>query len=730
MTTAESSLEKSLGLLRDQGFQAAEMQSANQFRRIIQKHIDLLGEYLAVRSRFRIVLGRRKPTMLGLLGFESQSLYAICRSLEELVRRAFQLRTEEIIVTAAYGLTQGQALALDYDALPVFERLLYLVQLCMSLSVITEDSTLRYRLLDRVCTSQQEFGRYRLEATHLENPQQLNQRLPEYGRGVILTFNPPLKLALDRGDSRAFLLALGAVGQTFQMDAVDVGLDARSIEFKLENPSLKPGERADLESRHKLLIARTDFYRVVGETKTEMSYGLGGWATKVYEQGKLQPSGFQEVFAKVSALVGEFARLSALFIESDTQLRDRYGWSTWELEELGETRGAIVGWAGTRWLEKFYVLASVKLTPTPPDEQEIYRELVDKSVPASSIKSTLLVLNEIWAEIKNEAERWKVILPELGEQSAGDNKNPADEIFERLSSFWAELLRTRSVDEERHLLQSVITPGTLKNFEADFRTAWKQNSPLRTIAKSYGFYFEDLIAEEVSPGVNKFGINLLEQKEWFIEGQGYAMRSVAEHLGKNLGESETALVFQKIISGLGIRVADNSREAKDILDVFLGTIPAGELDSSLIVSSVWYELNSEFYRSGNFEPSRIGEYRDNFGVSYRGRYKGVPIIDIWMPAESRVRSVVCGQLYRLGAWRQFWAGKKGDDLELSVELIDDAKAKALLQRNPKLALSHSGQILDEPSAILALQKRVHVQIWERFVFDVINSEVAIRVDVL
>jgi hypothetical protein len=60
--------------------------------------------------------------------------------------------------------------------------------------------------------------------------------------------------------------------------------------------------------------------------------------------------------------------------------------------------------------------------------------------------------------------------------------------------------------------------------------------------------------------------------------------------------------------------------------------------------------------------------------------------------------------------------------------VDEAKARELVEQNPKLRLAEDGTDQSLENAIQKLLKTVHIQVWERFKYEVLETQGALRID--
>jgi len=219
----------------------------------------------------------------------------------------------------------------------------------------------------------------------------------------------------------------------------------------------------------------------------------------------------------------------------------------------------------------------------------------------------------------------------------------------------------------------------------------------------------------------------LENKEWFLPGREYTVKAIGDNFGKSFGTYETETAFLKIISNIGVDLAADVKGLVQALNTFIDGIEPNQIQSYLILTSVGYELEDELYQSQKFDPSskRVNQ---NDVLGYRGKFKAIPVVDIWVRQETLVRTVVCLDLKRFGVWLQYNSGKIGSDLNISVDTLDWEKARELIEKNPKLRTAPDGKEQDIETTVQYLLNKVHIQIWERFSFEILDSKGVFRAD--
>ena len=730
MAIGESSFERSLALLREQGLRAIDLKSFDSYRRTLLKHADLIDDYVKAKLKFRVALQRQRVTLPAFLGHESTVVYKICASLEELVRKAFQFQNLEAASTTAQGLAEALANALDGNALNVFERVLDLFKLGFALAIRLEDSAKRMGVIERLSATIENFGSYRLVWAHFEKSDKAFEPLARYGQALIMTFAGVLKDAVDRRDVRAFSVLLGSLGSTMAEGPQDRASELLTINLRLRVPGLSETARVELGQKAGQLRVQIEFFRTLQRTKRTLLIGLGGWAVRRYKEKQLEADQLQAMVSSIFPYLGGFAELTELYLRQFLSDPDPYGWGLWQAEPQVATEGGLIDRTAGGLIE-FYVITAIRALSEPIQEEEaLYSVIVEQSIPSSSLEMAAKEIAEVGASIATNPGTWRALLPELeGVMVSPSEAAIPSEKFGLLDAFWANLVSRRRADEEQGLLDATLAHDTLALFSEEFKKSWSENSIFRGLAKAYSFYEDHTSDVNVPATVVQWGINRLEQKQWFVQQGAFAVRSIAENLGRGLAESETRQALEAITPTLTTVHATTSNQAKRILDAFIDWIDHEDIHSYILISVFGFDFEAALYKSDQFENIGSAEGGQLAPFKYRARYRRIPVVPVWIPGAEKRPAAICVPIRRLGVWRQYWSGAVGQELKINIDSIDEAAAETLLEANARFGIDESGQPYDHMEAVRRLRKTVHVQIWERFLYVVTTGHLAIRIEV-
>jgi hypothetical protein len=729
MRPTQSTFRRNLGLLREQGFQAIESKSVDSFNRILRMHVELLSDYLKARSVYQVVI--RQPTVIGLFGYESQVVYEICSSIEELIKRAFQVQNEEVIPWVAVGLIEALSIAVENDAYEVFNRIVTLIQRVFFFTFNIEDQQRRLRLLDRLARLMKEFGDYRLVATFLEEFPKRISTLSRYGKAFVLSLAQLIKESIDRCDLKIFHLLVECSTEILVpgLKHLNSDSDLLMLNLKLEHFNLSASEREHEVQQVERLKERVEFFRVVSETKKDMFFALGSWTLRRYDSAQLEPKQLQELFLTILPQLGGFEEITELYIKHLSDSADPYGWTMWEGSPREEIPGGAFRPTAENSVHEFYVLSAIRTLPTVPNEERLREALKRSSIGAALVEMSAAEIRKICTSMSSEPFKWRTVLPELEELPADtvQTKGAVAEKFQLFIEVWDRLLGWRRAQEEVDLLESDLSKESVEEFESGFRKAWNQASVFRALAKAYHFYQDRLADPDVPDTVKTTGYDKLDRKEWFIAGSSFTARSIGEHLGTSLGSYETREMFEQITSAIKPIVVATGQEARESLDIFINGIEDEDANSYILISSQEFDFEAKLYESGLFEHTRKFYGDQVFAHFVLGKYRNIPLVPIWIPGGGKKPSLVCADIRRLGMLHQYWIDTPGQEIGISVTKIGKLEAIGLLRENPKLKMNQAAQEESDEAAILRLRKSVHIKIRVRYSYSLNDDRRAIRI---
>lgn len=588
MAMTETSLERSLSLLREQGLRAIDLHSSDGYRRVLFSHVDFLELYLKARLKFTHGMRTSRVTGPAFLGYESNVLYKIIASIEELMRKAIQFRDPRITAVTGYALTQALTKTIDLDAHPVFVKLLDLIKLSLALAMNIEDSSKRKQAIEVLASALENFGSYNLVATHLDEAPKRLESLPRYGQALVASLNGILKEAVDRADIEVFSIAFDTLAAIIQEGYRDRVGNLYVLELRLKRGQFSQSDRSELESQARHLREEVDFFQAVSEAKTELIYNLGGWTVKRYSEEKLTQDHTQTFMSRIFPYFSDFTELTKLHLKHFTQDSDSYGWGL-----LEAVPGAFQASKG--WMTQFYVIAALRILKgalTDEVQERVYRTIENQTIPSSSLESAAAEIKGIGDSISADVPKWRILVPDLEEHMALSEEQANR--FDTLNNFWDELVSLRRQDEEQKLLDASISEDTRTQFAEELRKNWFDYSTFKKLAKAYGFFEDHTHDENVPDEVKPWGLSpRLEDKMWFVEENPFASKSIAESLGRGLGESETKHAFDAIASILEPVAANEPHQASFSLFAVLISSPSCTIPFS---SKTFVEPNPNYPR--------------------------------------------------------------------------------------------------------------------------------------
>lgn len=720
--TAESSLERSLSLLREQGVKAVDFRSHETFRRVLFSHVDFLGFYLKARLNFRAGMKNSRITGAAFLGFESNVLYKISASVRELVRNAIQSGDPRMVSTSANALTVCLQKAIDLDVFQIFQNILELISFSLDVAVQAEDIVKRKQNLTLFASAIDNFCSYNLVGLHLEDSPERLPSLPSYGQAVIRSLNRILKICIDRSDREVFLTIFNTLATLMSGGPRDRAIDLYSLELRLHHFKLPEAERLELEQQIGRAREEVRFFTEVNDARLQLIYYLGGWTTKRYGDKKLAPDQAGAILSVIFPFFADFGDLTAIHLKQLATGSDQFGWSLWD-----EGPGAV----SHSWLTQFYVLASVRNIHHSHSAQEperLYKVAADYGIAAYALDSARTEIKSGIGTISAELSAWRAILPELGESMTPPDQQTAESAQKLglLTDLWNALVTRASAEEELRLINANISPDVQTQFIADFKRNWAEHAILKKLMKAYGCFEDRIVEEPVPENARTCSLSILEDKIWFTGTGPFAAKSVAENLGRSFGEAETRLAFESIVALMAAAPADDAVQARARLDGLIDSIPAEKLDSYVLFSIRGFDFAAHLYESERYQISSA-PVDELSALNIRARYRGIPIVEVWGIWSVTSPTGICVPIREVGEWRQYRASSRTEEVTIKIEAVSEATAETLLQNSPSLAHDSAGQLLDRPEAFNRLRKRVWISAIERFSYEPKKVNLAIRI---
>ena len=686
-------MRKNLELLREQGFRAIDQGAKERCREIFERHTDFLKEYLSERSRLGIKTSEQTAALSAPLGRRPGALDVILNSLVELISAAFRPDRLAITAIAVSSSTSAQIIALNEDDLDVFKRIMQLRQRCLLLALRLGDSAQRNKLLKYAWEGEETVAQY-LEWHYLQGGLRDEKSLLGYADTEIQNAETVLKHALDRSLTDEFMLLFDGMIRMYSSQAL--GGDAQ-------------------------------FYRRISEYKQAVAFGLGGWASKLYGDGKIALERYRPIFATVVSFLGDIGGVTRLYLKiKSSGLEGTLPWEIWEIEERPPGEAAALA-PTPPWLTLFYLLYCIStIGDAQITDPNTLATLELRALDSATIQLAIQEIREAGERVTAQGSKWYPLFPGLLKVGGGTEQESVEHRVGVIIAFWEDLLSRKRTDEDELLVQAPLAPEALASFRAELSGAWLEKALLRKLACEFDFY-EDRTDEEAPAETPNFGLNLLESKQWFQSDNPWGLKSVAENLGTNLANSETAEVFGIMVEGTPRMVARSLDEGLGALDIFLDPLPPDRLRDYVILSTTGHELLVQLLSSPHFSTPRSQEDRKGLGRALQGFYRRVPLLGLWV-GRRRSPTLFCANMRRFGKWVQFQAGSPGEALSVSVEVIDEDKARDLLSNNPNVKATAERGALGTTEALRELRKKVHVQAWERFQFSILDAKSAIRID--
>ena len=450
--------------------------------------------------------------------------------------------------------------------------------------------------------------------------------------------------------------------------------------------------------------------KAVAAAYIELSFlAMDAWITHKFDQGMIDEDGYLGWRSSI-ALPRKLRRLWELLIEAEELDVERVlGWDWWELEEHEE---------GTAyWTDfTFFLLQSVTVRSLELLAKASGIESSELTVPAhrnlrawagradSSVGRWL-------ADVEQKPEKWKKAV-------GGDVQALVAVLREKIAGALAQQER----EELRTVIDAPISNDRVASIKQEVVMAWKEAATVRAIFGQCGGAIKRY--ESAPEGMLRFGYNVLEPREAYIEAEGSSFPNWGEQFGQGLGASENILVVSTLVSSASHAVAQvGSREELDAaLELSVRALTAkGFSPVILLVDPPWWvESGLGLHLKRSRHEALMSERW------YCGELEGRPVLRLHVGRESKGLLV---DFSKAASWRQFvprlvHAGDEilGNDLLFGLTEINEAKARELLAKQPDLAKDGEA----EAETLLRLRAKVSVRVFETFDFQIVDKD-AIRV---
>jgi hypothetical protein len=315
--------------------------------------------------------------------------------------------------------------------------------------------------------------------------------------------------------------------------------------------------------------------------------------------------------------------------------------------------------------------------------------------------------------IETEA-RWRTVL--------GDDGNVG---LRRVLDMASEA-RARGREEEiDQLIAAPLDQDRVRQFKEEFLESWQEHAGLRAVVKEHGNFEVGQIAPK---GHDWFGLNRLELKEVFAQGEFMPIGDPGREFGRWFGESENQLVLKQFVDALPRkeRLGVKPEEVLGSIDAALGACQRDGLSPVILILNDW-PASHMIEGSADFVPADGA-----VAGPIIGHYRTVPVFKL----SSRLRHVVFViDLKAIGRWKQYEVRGESESEEIlerrvlfAVEPVSDEHARKLIVEQPEFKKDRdTGKEIEDAEAIRRLRQRVHLRMLQQYEFVVEKPDAGFKI---
>ncbi|MCC7460371.1 MAG: hypothetical protein IT286_03620, partial [Proteobacteria bacterium] len=638
----------------------------------------------------------------------------IMQDVRELMNVAVESKNKDIFADIGYIPVAIASRAVRAEDHLLYRQFLVLIPYEYYLGRNLNTSDIRSFIIDRSWRYLKEFIEFNIEYKFNESTQELSvqeatnyQAFAQFALKVCQNF---LKSAFDAKDIETFKTATTAFSGLFRrLGKSEVN---RQIEV-LKNQLTNDPTNQDLIRRLDQRTAVKKSIDAVQLAKNQMWFGLSALILDRYKQDS-NNADLKKFFEILSACIpSDLNKLTSIFVESRTfQTEDLWGWGDWDMVADGKVHSID-------FLSKLDLIFCIKALHILATKEQ--RQIDAIQIPHSRILSDVCdgrpntnKLNGILDRIKSAPLNWSFVL---------DQKQI--EMIDQLKSLLSAAVEAQKKEEENHLISAELDSTKIEEFKDNFLSEFKKTSCLRKVSIRFGI-FRDELQNQPPTTILSWGFNQIDEKAAFIKDWHVSYIRWGENYGHNMAASEDEIVFEKMIE----EIEDKQQvSVSSIVEKIASSILTKKLATPVVLQS----LMKRFYfydvvKSPDFIPhyhpscpeTELRHVPGFMGI-LRVAGKDVPVIDIYTRKEELKDYIVVTDVKMLGLWTQYSPINELKDPGVVLDVFeikiidlnkDETHRKSLIEGNKWLK--------KKSDADSFLKKRVHVTIYQKFLFEINN----------
>ncbi len=439
--------------------------------------------------------------------------------------------------------------------------------------------------------------------------------------------------------------------------------------------------------------------------KEEMLFGLSSWIFyKLTENSKDEIiKQFYEIIYRSTSL--DIEAFTNIFLRSHSfESEDYWGWDDWEMAEKEEGEAHLIQILGK--LEKFYAVKSLSLLSDKTADQISNIDLPhsrDLAFLTNENRYLIIVLDDIKTNPKN----WEYILQESAINKVDTFKSLLFKAKEAQEQVELKLIR------EKHISKKIV-----EKFKKEVLKTFYENATLRNIFTYYFRTYEDRIKEISNNKVERFGLNIVDDKSIFFDAWHVRYPRWGENYGIDLASGENS----KLLDDIAKYCKNITRkDFETTLEKFVNT-------DDLVIFATNLAFWRFFENSTNFKPKWHKDVEKlevkGFGGWYYYKGKLIPVFETHTRrTDNQILILSKSTVGRLVQLSPLYKGENEESVEdiFYIDIQAFSENELLLEEFIKKPPEWLIEVGDEKKQREYLQERVRIQIFERFEYIKLNE---------
>jgi hypothetical protein len=358
-----------------------------------------------------------------------------------------------------------------------------------------------------------------------ENEQKI---ILEYVRSLFEVYLYLLKNTIDRGDEASFQQGLNLLNEhpkIFQYEHLDSEIQMQETYLRFATPTQKDAAEKtlkNLKTKHELL-------QKLKTWRNEMRVGLAAYCLlqldKLGDPHRKTSDDFLKERFRIflSDLPDSFLEVVKLRINMNHfDSSERWGWSWWEHMEAGHAKFMSFN----SYLDRVFGHLFLKVAANGCNDIDW---------------QTLSLYDRDVMDFRDDPNSVKGILPGLNDQaeSLGLEKRSPQELL-AIDTCFDKIRSTARLNSDLRIARSPVSEIVIETFKSTFEESFLKRNRLRNV-------FTTRIGLPVRKDQDqKWGINLLFQREFFVENPEISSPDFGSQYGGDLGASEDAWVLKEL----------------------------------------------------------------------------------------------------------------------------------------------------------------------------------------